>query len=250
MPAATWVQSGTGAAITGASGTVDISGCTAGNLLILQVLNDGNDTSTFGSISNVSNLAGTANVLSTDVHGGDYQVGSVLTGILQMRFGRVTANGTCSLTVTVGAGGSDVVARWHEFRDEAMGTTTAGVIENADDASNEISQIANTSTSMFPPDIITFGPNRLAVALTASTTNQTLDPFTGGSGAWVEPTAEFGSGTIGVIGIQTAPMTQGTISGATDTITSAPWCVLGFALKAGPDISGGPIFRSGRGSAW
>lgn len=229
--APTFVQASAGTAITGASGTISISGCKAGNFLILHELYDGDDLPTHGSGVNVEDLTGAAasmTFLST------YQVGSPEAAIGALYVGRVTADGTCSVDATAAGTGGDIFARFYEFNGVNAGSRIEDVLENQV-AGNYAVNSANTSAGVVVSSVGTRGPNRLAVNFQTINTNQAItyaDTVQGGT--WRKPVTEFssGAGTAGTVGILTAPMyAGGDIYGGGYTITSAAWNSVSFALR-------------------
>lgn len=57
MAVPTFVQAGTGVAITAGSGTVSLAGCTAANFIVIFVLEDGTlDDISPGAVTNISDL--------------------------------------------------------------------------------------------------------------------------------------------------------------------------------------------------
>jgi hypothetical protein len=92
----------------------------------------------------------------------------------------------------------------------------------------------DTSTTVSDTGVTTLGPDRLALQLVAANDNIAIDAFVGETGGdWVEAAAEYAdsAGTDGMVQLQTAAMaTAGTIDGGSDTVVSAGWGVVGFAL--------------------
>jgi hypothetical protein len=216
----------------GSSLTYNAAG--AGNIVIAHVLQDG---TTGGAVAldggainfeNLEDLAGTDDALTS--------IGSFTGGglIQHLWIGRTISSG-----VSTGFGGSnstsqDVYFRFYEFTNGNTGTTLASVIEQNGTTTPATS--SGTSATIADADVITTGPDRLALNFVGGNDDNALDAFTGMSGGtWAEAVAEFASasGTDGVIGLQTAAMASaGTIGGGTDGWADGTdgWGVVGFAL--------------------
>jgi len=233
MPIPERVQSATGLAVLGAAETLSLTGCTAGNLVIVQSVTDNNSFCNHNTIVNMENLAGTDNALTNDPSGSRYQIGSPTVGGQQyVQYGRVIANGTVSVDIAPNAT-EDVFATIHEFRNVALGTlwtniaTATPIQSQADTATIAASNVASTPMS-----------DCLAIAFVGVNINNALGPFTGSggtSGATYAEDFEFSSGlgTAAAVQLQTAAMTtQGTLTGGSYVMGSAAsWgCISGFAL--------------------
>lgn len=243
MAAPAYVQTGAGA--TDATGVWSAGGATympvnigAGNILVLQVLQDGTGTSpTLTSIeTNISNLAGTTAAMTSI---GEFNIGNPVVASQHLWIGR-HVGGTRTVTISGdNAGGDDLYFRVYEFTGVSTGTTLGTVIENGS-AGATVSG-AGTSATIADADVTTLGAERLALNFVAGNDDNTLDAFTGMTGGtWAEAVAEYAdsAGTDGVIGLQTATIAAaGTIGGGTDGWADAAdgWGVVGFALlPAGP----------------
>ena len=245
-----YVGAGDGVTITTGSGTVEKTGCTAGNLLIAQVYDDGlSEDFTIGTYVNMEDLAGAAGLTSVT----STPVG--ITATFSVFFGRATANGTCSLDLTVGASGEDLVSRIYEFEEITDATTEAEVLDNAEAAGD-----SGTSTTVAHATHTTHGDNRLVIELIGIDATQAVTSFTGETGGDYTLEAqysgaeavdygdcdygegEYGVGEcapVGTIALQTAPIpTANTLSGGTFTIASADWGTWGAALVPGVPVPG------------
>jgi len=228
--------------VTASTGATDAGGAwshttaapsAAGNIIIVQVIQDGTTSSsaiTITSATNVENLAGTDNVFTTLASG--QAVGSAATGYQYLFIGRSLST---SAIVITGANSTndDIYVRAYEFSGVHTGTTLSDVIENstAGTAVNE----AGTSTSCLDTGVTTLGTNRLALNFVAlSDDSMGLAAFAGETGGdWTLATAiyESATGTDGTLGLMNAAIASaGTINGGSDTITSIGWGVIGFAL--------------------
>lgn len=235
MAAPALAQAGTGVVDTTGGAAAGISsGATDGNILILQVLQDGTGSGqvAFDSAnsSGCKNLAGTANQATTI---STFDVGSAVNARQHLWIGRVNADVAPVLAVS-NSGTDDLYLRLYEFSGVNTGTTLAAVIENAT-AGSTVST-AGTSATIADAGVTTLGADRLALNFVAGNDDNALDAFAGMSGGtWAEAVAEFASatGTDGVIGLQTATIASaGTIDGGTDGWADATdgWGVVGFAL--------------------
>lgn len=237
MAAPTFVQANAGATDAGggwvtAGGSLPVS-MTIGNLVVLQVLQDGStsDAVTISAASNgVEALDGTASSLTFV---GAFPVGSPTAAIQHLWIGRARAT-TNSVTVTgANSTSEDVYVRLYEFSGVNTGTALSDVIENST-AGNAVNG-AGTGTSVTDTGVTTTGADRLALQFVAVDDDNSLDPFSGESGGdWAEAVAEFAeaSGTDGAIQLQTATIASaGTINGGSLTMgASDNWGVVGFAL--------------------
>lgn len=205
-----------------------------GDVYIVQVLQDGATSgavaaTTFGA--GVANLAGTTSAMD---YLGEFPVGASSEALQHLWIGRgVAAGGSIAGTNSTS---EDLYIRQYRFATVRTiaggGISVATVIENGTAGATVNS--TGTSTTVADASVTTLGADRLAVNLVAANDDIALDAFTGQSGGtWVEAVAEYAeaSGTDGAIQLQTAAMASaGTIDGGTDTIVSAAWGVVGFAL--------------------
>ena len=229
--------------VTASAGATDAGGTwsytttapgAAGNLIIVQVLQDGtsaNNAITITSATNVEDLAGTDSVFTALAATGS-DVGSAAAGYQYIFLGR--SLNTSAIVITGGnSGTNDIYVRAYEFSGVSVGTTLATVIEET--TAGNFANGAGTSTTCADTSVTTLGPNRLALNFVALTDDgMELAAFAGETGGdWTLPVAiyESATGTDGTLGLNTAAIaTAGTINGGTDTITSIAWGVIGFAL--------------------
>ena len=224
-----FVGAGTGAeGLIAGSFTVSKTGCTAGNLVAfdMQVNGSTGDWGGFTNRVNVQDLAGVAGQLEFETNSAEHQ----------LAWGVVTADGTVSADLTVGASGEDIAARIYEFDGGFDGRTlpqplanVASILENGSGVDDSASA---TSTSVGDVGVTTRGPNRLALNFVGIKAATAIAPFQGQSGgSWIEAIAEY-VGTTLTLQLQMATMPdKGTIDGGTATITSAAWQTIGTALK-------------------
>lgn len=247
-----FVQAGAGVTATAGTTTVSITGCTAGNIVICHLLNDGTtyDRSN-GTETNWQNLAGAPSSHSVIIE--STEVGAPATATHSAYIGRATANGTVSLDLVTGASGEDVFARMYEFSGVIGGTTLATTIENGGGIQADV---ADTDTSCTDSTVITNGLQRLALNFVSINASQATVAFTGQSGGtWIEAVSEFiGGGTVGTIQLQIASMpTAATIDGGSFAIASAAYGTIGTALIPATTTGPGddpPIGFLGRGAGW
>ena len=231
------VGSGTGVEDTAGAVNVTKSGCTVGNIIILQVQLDGD--SDFNGItfndtnSSVENLAGTTNTM-TQISGpetnGAWQVGPGSASSHWIYIGRCT---NASVSIDVTTAGEDAYCRVYEFSGVHAGTTLADVIENGS-AGVAVNGVGNTA-SVLDTAVTTLGADRLALNFISVNDDSTTAyaSFTGETGGDWTLTDEFeaAAGTDAAILLQTADMASaGTIDGGSMAIDSDPWGVIGFAL--------------------
>lgn len=223
-----YVGSGSGAAVTGLTGACSKTGCKAGNFIIVHSLQDGTSgNQSFINVSNIENLVGDDSAVTGVATGA---VGSPTTALYDIWFGRVIADGTVSGDFS--SSGDDMFGWIHEFGNVSLGTTLSDVIEET--TAGSFNFASGTSTTIGDESVTTLGPDRLGVQLITVAAQQSLTDFTGETGDWTEPVAEFASavGTAGTVGLQIAEIPgAATVDGGTITITSNPWAVLAFALK-------------------
>lgn len=219
---------------TGAAIACTVTSTTTGNLIVLQLLVDGNAVGdpALSSISGVSNLAGTANAMTALTIGGTARqsVGSVAGQLLWV--GRSTAGGTVSVSVSV-ASGDDGYYRLYEFTGVNTGTTQADILENG--TAGVMVPDGNTTATVQDVDVTTLDADRLACNWVAIDDDNPVAAFTGMTGGtWAEATAEFlsATGTDACIQLQTATIASaGTIGGGTQTmVASDGWGTIGFAF--------------------
>jgi hypothetical protein len=248
MTVPVFVQAGAG--FEGTAGTVvSITGCTAGNMLILGVYKKGTTGFTFiDTAVNCTDISGAASL----GHPQTPTVGSPKVGDLDFYVGKVTANGTCSITTRLTAGTDPQYARFFEISDWL---STATIWQNA--LEDALGTELGTSTTVTDEQIISTGSDRLAGSLCAIDGAVTTTAFTGQTGGtWVEPVASY-SGTAATIQLQTADLPNAaTINGGTFTISpSTGWGLSGFAIigevSSPPGLGDNPpIGLLGRGAGW
>ncbi len=213
---------------SGAARAVTKSGVTVGNLLILQVLDDGNDDATISSISGIEDLGGTGSAMTSII---DHTFSTALHG--QLWVGRATST-SVSVSVAGGTSGVDTYSRLYEFADVNTGTALTDILENGSAGSTGTPTTA-TSTTIADSGVTTLGDNRLALQFVFVNDDNALDAFTGQTGGdWTEAVAEYltATGTDAAIGLQIATVASaGTIDGGTDAMAASDrWGVIGFAL--------------------
>lgn len=254
MAAPTLVQSNAGEVITATSGVITLTGCTAGNVVIFQVLNDGaNSFLVPDTLVNVVDLAGGSTAL-THMNSPNNNVSLsdvVVVAIGRIYIGRVVADGTVSVN-TRQSGGDDVYAQIHEFTNVNTGSTLADVLENGTAGIGVDFDTTGLTpgTTVFAPDVTTLGADRLACAFIFINDDNAPASFTTETGGDWTLVANFGSttGTDGEVGLQTAPMASaGTISGGSYSQANDAWEVRGFAL-IGTTVGGGPAYQPRSGA--
>lgn len=212
---------------------------TVGNIVILQVLQDG---STSGAVTvtgvgaSLEDISGTGSALT---YLGEFPVGGSSEAIQHIWIGRAAQSSRSPTVSGDNSTSEDLYMRLYEFTDANAGTALSDVIENgsAGIAQNE----AGTSSTINDCDVITLGADRLALNFVAVNDDNALDAFTGQSGGtWAEAVAEYAdsAGTDGAIGLQIATIASATtIGGGSDSMAASDaWGVVGFALK--PAASG------------
>ncbi len=208
--------------------------------MILQILQDGTTANIFGvppAVGDVDGRLSATNLEALDATSGAFtyvgifNVGSAVAGFQHLWIGRST-----STTATVAAGGNsgadDIYIRSYQFTDVNTGATLADVIENGS-AGTTVNGAA-TSTTCSDTGVTTLGVDRLACNFGAITDDASgiavFAGMTGGTWAHFQ-LYETATGTDGSLFFEDAAMAAaGTIDGGTDTITSLPWGVVGFAL--------------------
>ncbi len=230
MAAPAFVQASAGTVVTTGTGTLSRTGCVAGNVVFFVWVEDGaSSDSSIGNHSNVTTINGLANE-STFFQ----EVSLNAVAGLNAFVGRVTANGTVSADLTVGASGADLFGVIYEFSGvrASLGDVQDRVISETG-PSNYYDFGSGSGTTITMPSVTGTGIERLAVTFIGVNANQALVASTGETGGdWTEPVAEFASssGTAATVGVQTSALGAGTVSGGTITISTAAWGVLGFAL--------------------
>jgi hypothetical protein len=232
---------------------------TAGLGFILAILQDGTTTGavTLGTCTNLENLAGTGNTLTTIVV--DSACGSPTAGLLHIFIGRVVS--TAVFTVAGGNSTSeDLYLLGTTFNNMATGTTLATVIENG--TAGSTANGVGTGTTVSDTAVTTLGPDRLALNIVGGNDDPTgfNSDFTGETGGDWTQQGNFGSstGTDGSVNQNAATITSaGTIDGGTYTVgTSFGWGCLGFALIGTTVVSTVPhkpivaLQGVNRGSVW
>jgi len=247
MTVPVFVQAGAG--VQGAdNSTISITGCVAGNVLVLHTFNPGDGTqfAFADTLVNCTGLPGSASL----GHPSSAVVGSPTAGNTDFFMGRVTANGTCSVKVQLtGAATDPVYARFYEFSQAYLRDRWQDIVDDSSGTEG------GTSTTITDENITTTGKvptgSCLAINLVAVNAALAVSPFTGETGGdWIEPVAAF-SGTAGTLQIQTSTLPLiGTIDGGTMTISpSTAWGVLGFALLPSVDLIP-PITKPTRIGRW
>lgn len=205
--------------------------------LLVQIVQDGTTNGAVTAVvgTDVVDLAGASNVY-TQIPGpngdGSWPIGSPASARQFLYVGRGIGGAGVPTIRGANSTSEDLYFRRYSWQDVSTGTTLATVIENgtAGAAVNE----TGTGTTVSDTGVTTLGPDRLALQLVGLNDNVAIDAFTGMSGGtWTEPTGEYAeaSGTDASLQIQVADMaTAGTIDGGSDTIVSAGWGVVGFAL--------------------
>lgn len=250
MAAPAYAEASAGAVATAVGGLAQVQVAGAvGDLLILQVLQDGTATAptldfTGGGI--VEDLAGTDDAFTAV---GVFDVGSPAVGKQHLWIGRTAALTSGFVDAIAVCQGDDIYVRLYRFTGVHTGTTLADVIENstAGTATNGVGNVIDISDT----GVTTLGADRLALNFVGVNDDNVLDAFTGMTGGtWAELVAEYATatGTDGAIGIQGATIAAaGTIDGGTDTMAIAdPWGVVGFALiPAGAATPASLIYQPG-----
>ena len=191
MAAPTFVGAGAGVTIASGSAacTAAGSGVAVGDLVILQVLQDGTAASavTYSAISGIANLAGTASSLT--VLATDQVCGS--TAKQHLRVGRATST-TCS--VTVATTGDDLYYRLYVFRGVNSGTALTDILENG--TAGTIANGSGATAAVADTGVTTLGVDRLALQFVGVDDDNPLGDFAGTTGGvWTEAVAEFASAT-------------------------------------------------------
>ena len=199
MAAPTFVGAGAGVTIASGSAAVTAagSGVAVGDLVILQVLQDGTAASavTYSAISGIANLAGTASSLTTLAT--DQVCGS--TAKQHLRVGRATST-TCS--VTVATTGDDLYYRIYVFRGVNSGTALTDILENG--TAGTIANGSGATAAVADTGVVTLGADRLALNFVGVDDDNAVSAFDGQTGGTWAVAAEFFSatGTDGSISLQ------------------------------------------------
>ncbi|HBB36507.1 MAG TPA: hypothetical protein DEB07_03495 [Candidatus Moranbacteria bacterium] len=221
---------------TDAGGAFTVTGmapAAAGNIIILQVIQDGTTDGavTFASATNIENLAGTDNQWTAIT---EQTAGASDEARQYLWIGRSLS--TSAPTFTGGNSTSqDVFFRMYQFSGVSTGTTLASVLENG--TAGTVVNGSATSSSVLDTGVTTAGNGRLAlnfIGFNDEVPAAQLTAMAGETGGdWTYPVAAYGSasGTDGGVALVTAVMASaGTINGGSDAITSYAWGVIGFAL--------------------
>lgn len=233
MAAPSFVSSGTGA--TDAQGAWTYSGAAsvAGNVVILQILQDGTTGGavTLTSATNIENLAGTDNAWTSI---GTFNCGSPTGALQHLWIGRLI--NTSAPTASGGNSTSeDLYMRTYTYSSVNTGTTLADVIENS--TAGSTANGTGTSATVSDTGVTTLGADRLALNFYAANDDVVGGEFSGESGGdWgsafsVQQYAEA-SGTDGALQMHGANMAAaGTVNGGSVILgASVAWGVVGFAL--------------------
>jgi hypothetical protein len=230
MAAPTHNGTAAGVIVQTGSGSLGCSGATNGGLCFVAVMQDGTAagavTCTVGG-TDATKLDGSA---GTDLVG-VYDIGSAVAALLHIYVCRtITVSNT---DFNVSTTGNDLYANAWNFKDCAVGTTLADVIENS--TAGTVASEAGTSVTVPDVGVTTLGADRLAVNFCGINDDGTglaaPTGMTGGTWALMSTVFESSTGTDGTIAAWGAAMaTAGTIDGGTDTITSDAWGVAGFAI--------------------
>ena len=241
MPAPTFVTAGAGETDAGGAWTYGSWAATSavGNLLIAHLLQDGTTNGAVTGVAGSSNMESLAGVEATWTQliggnaDGSFPIGSAAAGRQFLFLGRSRAAASNPTFAGANSSTDDLYYRGYEFTNVFPGTTIATVLENGTAGSTPNG--AATSTTVADTGVTTLGADRLALNFVGITDDASgLAAFAGETGGdWTLATAiyETATGTDATLGLMQAAMpTAGTINGGTDTITSLPWGVVGFAL--------------------
>ena len=176
----------------------------AGNLIILQFLQDGNNASppTVTSVTNIEKLDGTDGNMENLFGSGSQLVGGTGEARQWLFVGRSLST-SAPVVTGANAGGDDVYWRFYEFRDVSTGTTVATIAENIT-AANFLNSAGTTNTAS-DAAVTTLGPDRLALNFVAVNDDNAISAFTGETGGdWTLATAPYADsgGTDGAIALQ------------------------------------------------
>ena len=215
--------------ITTGTGTPSLGGVSAGDIIILQVVRDGTASAVtlVDTNSTIEDLAGTDNTMT--VLAATQPVGSPTAAAQFLWIGRALST---TVSADVSTAGDDLYCLLWAFRDVNAGTTLAAVIENG--TAGSFANGAGTSITIADTAVTTLGADRMALNFVGINDDATGYPgFSGASGGtWaLRGAAESATGTDATNACESADMAAaGTIDGATQTITSDGWGVVGFAL--------------------
>lgn len=243
------------AGVTDAGGawtfTPDFAGSAAGNVIIVQIFQDGATTGavTVTGASNIENLAGTDNAWTTIV--ADSPCGSPTSGLQHLFIGRLLS--TTDPTISGGNSTSeDVYIQAYMFTNVNTGTTLSDVLENSS-AGSTVNAVG-TGTSITDTGVTTLGSDRLALNFVGADDDATgLNgaTMTGMSGGTWDPFRGFESstGTDGSVYVANALMSSaGTINGGSfTTAISVGWGNIGFALIGTTSGGGTTYTKAGYG---
>jgi hypothetical protein len=201
VAAPSYVNASTGSTdATGAWSHTSAAPAAAGNILLVQVLQDGTAADVaIDSVTNAENLAGTDNILTKI---GEFNVGSAVAASQHLWIGRALSTSAMVITGS-NAGGDDVYVRVYEFKDVNTGTAITDVIENGTAGSTANS--AGTGTTVSDAAVTTLGVDRLILNLVAANDDVAIAAFTGETGGdWREMVAEYvdAGGTDGMLQLQ------------------------------------------------
>jgi hypothetical protein len=229
VAAPAWVQSSAGLEDTAGAWTQSLAGVTVGNVIVGQVLADGDTTGatqTLGTCTNIEDLAGTDSTMTALA---PQPVGAGGEAHQYVWIGR--AIGT-TVTFAGTTAGNDVYLQFHEFSGVNTGTAITDVIENTT-AGNFVNGVASTA-AVTDTAVVTTAADRLAVNLVGVNDDNAGGSFTGETGGDWAMVASFAAlaGTDGAVWLQTATIAAaGTIDGGAFTMAAAdPWGNVGFAL--------------------
>lgn len=240
MGVPTRVQSSAGTVATTGTQTVSLTGCTAGNVVLFHVAERGTIAEDFSTTNRVNIEA---------IDGVDGNMDAIVTGssagaVLHQAFiGRVIANGTVSVDMTVGASGNDLYAWLHEFSGcstSSVAIGSGGVFENGSILTGRDVAGGTSATPFFAgATIITNGTNRLGITLASIASAQAMSSWTLETGGDFTEAAEFQSatGATATLQLQTASLPSPTTvaDGEQSLGVSTDWVVVLFALNGTPD---------------
>lgn len=192
----------------------DVAASALGNLLILQILQDGTTSGavTLSSGQNVEKLDGTANDWTSI---GAFDVGSPTAAIQHLWIGRATSTSSAPYASGANSTSEDLYIRVYEFDRVSTGTTLATVIENV--TAGATVNVVGTSATASDASVTTLGPDRLALNFVAVNDDNIIAQFSGQSGgAWSRVFTWYAesSGTDGAIQLQAAYLGIGVSDGS------------------------------------
>lgn len=248
MAAPTFVAASAGATDAGGAWTGANFTVVAGELLILQILQDGTGAAgqvTLSTLNRIADLAGTSGVMTSV---GAFDVGSAVAARQHLYLGRASASGADAFVSGGNSGTDDLYFRVYRFANVSLGTTLATVIENG--SAGGSANGAGTGTTVPDTGVTTLGPDRLALQFGAVNDDVVYGPFVGETGGDWNDDGQIqqyatATGTDGALVYLSAAMpSAGTINGGTVELgSSAAWGVVGFAL-IGTTVAAAP------GPAW